>query len=116
MKAKARHTDPMTSHEAAESTDPTKLERLVLNVIQSYGTKGAIHDDVWYMIVDYKPWKGITKAMPREQSITPRYAPLLRKGLIKVEGKRKGQSGKNQQVMIATHIPPEPPIVGMCHE
>jgi len=86
----ARNTDPETSHEAAESLDTTELERIVYEVIKMF-PNGCIGDDVVRML----PQFGI-------QTISPRYAPLLRKGWIVDTGeKRKARSGRSQRVMKA---------------
>lgn len=84
----ARATDPDTSHDAAKSFDPNALEAKVLEVIQSYGQDGCIKDQ----ILQHFP----ADAAP---TITPRLAPLMRKGWIEDTGeRRKGSSGRNQRV------------------
>jgi len=86
----ARATDPETSKEAAQSVDPTKLEQIVLDTIRSF-PNGCISQDVEHMLAEY-----------RASSITPRYRPLMKKGLIVDTGeKRPGFSGRNQRVMRA---------------
>jgi len=86
----ARATDPETSKEAAQSVNPTKLEQIVLDTIRSF-PNGCISQDVEHMLVQY-----------RANSITPRYCPLMKKGLIVDTGeKRPGFSGRNQRVMKA---------------
>lgn len=84
----ARSTDPDTSQDAAKSFDPNALEARVLEVIQSYGQDGCIKDQ----ILQHFP----ADAAP---TITPRLAPLMRKGWIEDTGeRRKGHSGRNQRV------------------
>jgi len=84
----ARNSDPETSHEAAESVDTTALETIVFDVIRQF-PNGCIGDDVVQML----PQFGI-------QTISPRYAPLIRKGFVVDTGeKRKARSGRNQRVM-----------------
>lgn len=84
----ARNSDPETSHEAAESFDTTELERIVYEVIKQF-PNGCIGDDVVKML----PQFGI-------QTISPRYAPLIRKGWVVDTGeKRKARSGRSQRVM-----------------
>ena len=84
----ARGTDPETSHEAAESIDTTALEHIVYEVIKQF-PNGCIGDDVVRMLPEF----GI-------QTISPRYAPLIRKGWIVDTGeKRKARSGRSQRVM-----------------
>jgi hypothetical protein len=84
----ARNTDPDTSHDAAESIDTTALEQIVYEVIKQF-PNGCIGDDVVKML----PQFGI-------QTISPRYAPLIRKGWIVDTGeKRQARSGRSQRVM-----------------
>jgi len=84
----ARNTDPETSHEAAESFDATELERIVYEVIKQF-PNGCIGDDIVKML----PQFGI-------QTISPRYAPLIRKGWVVDTGeRRKARSGRTQRVM-----------------
>ena len=84
----ARNTDPETSHDAAESIDTTALEQIVYNVIKQF-PNGCIGDDVVKML----PQFGI-------QTISPRYAPLIRKGWVIDTGeKRQARSGRGQRVM-----------------
>lgn len=87
--ALARAADPVTSHEAAPTVDTTKLEGEVLGVIRSYRDAGCIADQI------------VQQMNGEWRTITPRLAPLRRKGLIVVDGKRKGLSGRNQQIMFA---------------
>jgi len=85
-----RLTDPETSVDAALSVDATKMEQIVLDTIKSF-SNGCISQDV-------------ENALPhiRASSITPRYRPLMKKGLIVDTGeKRPGFSGRNQRVMRA---------------
>lgn len=86
----ARNTDPGTSHEAAESVDTTVLERIVYDTIKMF-PNGCIGDDIVRML----PQFGI-------QTISPRYAPLIRKGWVVDTGeRRKARSGRSQRVMKA---------------
>ena len=91
--AYARNTDPETSHLAARSISGkcvTKIEAEVLGVILSSGSNGAT---VW----EIESMTGI-----RNGSVSPRTAPLCRKGLIVNSGKRrKGDSTRLQTVWIA---------------
>jgi hypothetical protein len=64
------------------------MESKVLEVIQSYGQNGCIKDQ-------------ILKHFPADAAptVTPRLAPLMRKGWIEDTGdRRKGNSGRNQRV------------------
>lgn len=86
----ARATDPETSKQAAQSVDTSKMEQIVLDVIRSF-PDGCISQDVESELAQY-----------RASSITPRYRPLMKKGLIVDTGeKRPGFSGRNQRVMRA---------------
>lgn len=90
LMAFARKTDPQTSKEAANTVDVNKMEQLVLDVIKSF-PNGCISQDVESALAQY-----------RASSITPRYRPLMKKGLIVDTGeKRPGFSGRNQRVMRA---------------
>lgn len=83
-----RANDPITSIEAAEQVDSTKLESMVYEVIAKH-PNGCTSDEV----MAHFPNHGV-------QTISPRYAPLIRKGLIEDTGeKRKGKSGKSQRVL-----------------
>jgi hypothetical protein len=84
-----RKEDPTTSHQAAQSVDTTKLERIVYEAIQSF-PEGCISDEVLEALPEY-----------RYSSITPRYKALLRKGFIEITGTKEGRSGRNQRVMKA---------------
>jgi hypothetical protein len=84
----ARKENPDTSKDAAERVDSTKLEQLVYEVIAKY-PNGCIADDV----MTHFPNHGI-------QTISPRYAPLIRKGFIEDTGeRRKSSTGRSQRVM-----------------
>jgi len=86
----ARNTDPETAKEAAKSVDVNNMEQIVLDVIRSF-PNGCISQDVESELAQY-----------RASSITPRYRPLMKKGLIVDTGeKRPGFSGRNQRVMRA---------------
>lgn len=93
-KGLARASDPDTSQSAAENIDVAKLADKVLDAIKSFGAKGCISDDV----MGNFPFDG-------PQTITPRYKPLLNKGLIWDTGdRRKGDAGKDQRVMVAVQF------------
>ena len=91
-----RKDSPSTSVEAAESIEPNKLESLVLNAITILSAchHGCISDQVIkYMAQVHN--------IDRYSTVTARYAALYRKGLIDYTGeKRKGESGRNQRVMV----------------
>jgi hypothetical protein len=76
--------------DAAESIDSTKLEQMVYEVIAMY-PNGCTSDEV----LKHFPHHGV-------QTISPRFAPLIRKGFIEDTGeKRKASSGRSQRVMKA---------------
>jgi hypothetical protein len=83
-----RTTDPITSYEAAVLVDATKLEQLVYEAIAKH-PNGCIADDVEADLPHLKA-----------NSITPRFAQLIRKGFVEDTGeKRKGNSGRYQRVL-----------------
>ena len=84
-----RKEDPVTSHEAAQVVDTTKLERLVYEAIKGF-PEGCISDQVLELFPQY-PYS----------SITARYKSLLDKGFIEITGVKVGRSGRKQRVMQA---------------
>ena len=84
-----RKEDPITSHEAAQGVDTTKLEQIVYEAIKGF-PNGCISDEVLEALPDY-----------RYSSITPRYRALLDKGFIEITGTKDGRSGKKQRIMKA---------------
>lgn len=85
----ARSRDPSTSHDAADALDVSKMERLVLSAIISFGKDGCISDDVLNTLSHH-----------RYSTVTARYKQLKEKDLVIVDGtKRKGSSGRQQLVM-----------------
>lgn len=76
-KGGARNTDPKTSHAAAESINVTKLETKVLGMLKSFGPMTAEQVAV-----------NLSLQLP---TITPRFAPLLEKNMIR---KKTGTSGE----------------------
>lgn len=85
-----RKSDPDTSVEAALSIDTTEIEGYVLEAIKQR-PEGCIADDV------IKELSGLSS-----NTITPRFATLIRKGLIIDTGeRRRAVSGRNQRVVIA---------------
>ena len=85
----ARKEDPVTSHEAAQTVDTTKIEKIVYEAIKGF-PDGCISDQILEMYPQY-PYS----------SITARYRALLDKGFIEITGTRVGRSGKKQRVMKA---------------
>ena len=95
----ARNTDPRTSHEAGASIDVADMELAVLRAIMRGGGNG-------------KTWKEQEMAcnLPR-QTISPRWKPLCKKGLIEkrydAQGKpftRPGWSSRQQTVWFVTSL------------
>ena len=82
-----RKEDPITSHEAAQGVDTTKLEQIVYEAIKGF-PNGCISDEVLEALPEH-----------RYSSVTPRYRALLDKGFIEITGTRVGRSGKQQRVM-----------------
>jgi hypothetical protein len=83
-----RASDPITSYEAAVLVDATKLEQLVYETIAKY-PNGCIADEVEADLNYIKA-----------NSISPRFAQLIRKGFVEDTGdKRKAASGRYQRVM-----------------
>jgi hypothetical protein len=85
----ARRQDPVTSHQAAQVVDTTKLETMVYEAIKSF-PDGCISDEILQMYPQY-PYS----------SITARYRALLDKDLIEVSGVKRGRFGRNQRIMKA---------------
>jgi len=82
-----RKEDPVTSHQAAQAVDSTKLEQMVYEAIKSH-PDGCISDEILEMYPNY-PYS----------SITARYRALLDKDLIEVTGVKRGKFGRNQRIM-----------------
>ena len=85
----ARREDPVTSHQAAQVVDTTKLEQMVYEAIKSH-PEGCISEEILAMYPNF-PYS----------SITARYRALLDKGFIEVTGVKRGRFGRNQRVMRA---------------
>jgi hypothetical protein len=85
----ARREDPVTSHQAAQLVNSTKLEQMVYEAIKSF-PDGCISDEILEKYPQY-PYS----------SITARYRALLDKGLIEVSGVKRGRFGRNQRIMKA---------------
>jgi len=83
-----RTTDPDTSIDAAEKVDTTKLEQLVYEAIAKH-SDGCTSEE----LMAHFPNHGV-------QTISPRFAPLIRKGFIEDTGERRRSStGRSQRVM-----------------
>ena len=87
-----RKYDPATSVDAASKVDSTRLEKIVLETIESFGARGCISDEVQSNL-SYLPYS----------SVTARFKALADRGYIFFNGeKRKGRSTRPQRVMIAS--------------
>ena len=85
----ARVTDPDTSKKAAATVDSAALEALVVDALRS-NPDASIQDVV-------------ELTGERYRSISPRFAPLRRKGLICVSGKKRAaQTGRTVQTWRAS--------------
>jgi len=84
----ARCSDPDTSKAAAALLDPTKLEFEVLEAIKSFGSNGCISDQIEAKLSHIKC-----------SSVTPRYAKLAQKGLIRDSGLRRVARSNRQQIV-----------------
>lgn len=89
--AAARAVDPETSHEAAASLgDVTELQSRVLESIRGSGETGLTAFELAERL-------GL-----QLNTVSPRTAPLVRKGLVVDSGKRRrGPSGRKSTVWIA---------------
>lgn len=80
--AHARRNDPETSHEAAEHVKGLRATNLEQIALEAFTVEGTAHDLCERTGL---PW----------QTITPRLAPLKRKGLLYDTGKReRGPTGR----------------------
>jgi hypothetical protein len=88
FKALFRKTDPDTSKEAAESVPVQRLEKLVYEAIKA-APNGLTAEEIEKLIPGVKL-----------NSITPRIAPLIKKGYIEDSGeRRRASSGRSQRVL-----------------
>ena len=86
-----RTTDPDTSVEAAHSINTARLEALVLCWLRDRGEVGGTAEEIS---------DGLAIAL---NTISPRTAPLVHKGLIYASPlRRRGRSGRSKIVWIAT--------------
>jgi hypothetical protein len=84
-----RRDDPVTSYEAAEKIDTTKMEQMVLDAIKRF-PEGCIADEVLDQLPQYS-----------YSSVTSRFSALLRRNHIEIVGTRPGRSGRQQRIMRA---------------
>lgn len=88
MTGLARNDDGDTAHAAASSFDGAALEGIVLNALKQYPA-GLTVD----ALVEVTGLQKVT--------VSPRLAPLTRKGLVGTNGKAPGASGRAQTVWVA---------------
>lgn len=81
MNGAARHTDPSTSFDAANSVNVAELEQKVWACLASEGA--ATTEELTDRL---SPLSLVT--------ISPRMAPLRRKGLVRGIGKKRNRSGR----------------------
>jgi hypothetical protein len=87
--AYARTSDPPTSHLAAATVSAASLEQRVIGVVQQFGAGGCIADDVERLLPDV-----------RSHSLTPRFRPLIQRGILEPTGERRlGGAGRWQRVI-----------------
>jgi len=97
-KGGVRDTDPSTSHDAAEPIDTQRLEAVVLIAHMKIGEQGLTWDECAALT-------RIDKA-----SVSPRFKPLMRKGLLKIKhdenGKpvKRGTGRRPQLVRVTTEL------------
>lgn len=85
--------DPSTSREAALSVNALHLEGLVYEWLSSQGLRGGTSEEI-----------GRALGLPRD-TISPRIAPLRRKGLVyDSSSRRQGHSGRKQIVWVAQDL------------
>ena len=90
--AYARATDPDTSHEAAESMTKDHLSELQTKLLEFIKGKPAVG------CTQFEAVRGL--GIPHE-TLTPRFAPLERKGLIYRKHKTRGARGRQVWVYFA---------------
>lgn len=91
----AREIDPVTSHEAADKIDTTRLCGIVYGVIAKYGDRGCIGEQV-------------IQALPylRPQSVSPRFAQMIDMGMLEDTMERRVASSGYRQIVRRVKLPP----------
>jgi hypothetical protein len=85
-----RKTDPSTSRAASDSLCTAHLEGLVYDWLMAQGLDGGTSEEI-----------GASLGLPRV-TVSPRLAPLQRKGLVCATARRRlGTSGRSQIVWVA---------------
>jgi DNA-binding MarR family transcriptional regulator len=98
--AYARHSDPETSAEAAESVKTTNVEAIVLEALREFGEDGATSHDL------------VAQTGMEWQTVSPRMRPLIRKGFaVETDRRRPGPSGRKCIVFVASefNVEADPP-------
>jgi predicted transcriptional regulator len=80
----ARSTDPATAHEAADAMRGTKADRLAAVVVRALRELGAATSKE---VADYTGEELV--------SVSPRFRPLERRGVIEEAGRKKNPSGSS---------------------
>lgn len=101
--AYARHSDPATSHEAAETVDVTRLESLVEEVHKAeYPTALT-----WKEVSEHQI---MVDANVDRQSISPRFKPLMQKGVLETIKDKNGKEcrgpGWKKSQLVRRWVPP----------
>ena len=106
--ALARNTDPETSHDAADSLPAAKLTALIDAILGELRRhRGPVYfKDLEGETVVVQNVVGATALEVAEalgdgygiQTVSPRFAPLLRKGWVRIVGKRKNDTGRAANV------------------
>lgn len=80
----ARREDPPTAKKAAKSIETTGLQKIVEDILKGIYPNTMNSDEVW------------RSSGKRQNSITPRFATLKQKGIIRELGTRPGECGSDQ--------------------
>ena len=83
----ARHTDPQTSHDAAKSVKVGQLQLVLLQELRSSEGRGLTIKEL-----------RLVSQIPME-SISPRFAPLRKMGLIMDTGERRQNPGGRKGIV-----------------
>ena len=89
-----RANDPITSIQAAESFEPTKVQKMVLDAVKE------LQPCISNQVLEYCENK---HGRMSSSTVTSRFNELEKKGLIEFTGEKlPGRSGRQQRVMVAT--------------
>ena len=87
-----RKDDPVTSFQAAEVLDTTKMEQIVLEAIKAF-PEGCIADQVLESLPQYA-----------YSTVTARFSSLLRKDHIEIVGTKPGKSDRKSTRLNSSHV------------